>query len=234
MQKLLCNVQKFRINAMPNVWLAMSKKWKSTVDFMVFHPANKIPSVLQLHQGQNLKQWKLLYKKVFVRETNFHIRGTWFIRRHYPRHCAILGRKHIYSHLAHSRRVHILGHTTECSIALGQCSCSKTSVMVFCVSKGYKPFDWSLTYQVLKMNTAHPQARLEFQLSEGRVNRLGRSDQYIRWILLDCQSQLGQKGLCRKRCFSLCLLSHLLALFHDGLRYSVIPSLSRGGSEWAV
>ena len=69
------------------------------------------------------------------------------------------------------------------------------------VVKGHQPLGGSLTYQVLKMNTVHPQARREFELSEGRVNRLGRSDQHIGRILLDCQSQLGQKGLCRKRCF---------------------------------
>ena len=61
-------------------------------------------------------------------------------------------------------------------MALDQCSCSKTSTMVFCISKGHKPLGESLTYQLLKMITVHPQARLEFQLSEGRVNRLGRSD----------------------------------------------------------
>ena len=97
-----------------------------------------------------------------VRETNFHIWDTWSIRRHYPRHCMILGRKHIYSHLVHSRRVHILGHTTECNVTLDQCWYSKTSGMVFCVSKGYEPLGGSLTYQVWKMNTVHPQARLEF------------------------------------------------------------------------
>ena len=115
-------------------------------------------------------------QKSIVRETNFHIRDSWSIRPHYPRHCTILGRKHMYSPLIHSRRVHILDHTTECNVALDQCSCSKTSVMVFCVSKGHEPLGGSLTYQVLKMNTAHPQARLEFQLSENRVYRLGRSD----------------------------------------------------------
>ena len=137
MQQLLCNVQKFRRNAMPNVWLVISKKWKSTIDFMVFHPTDKIPSILQVHQGQKLKRWKLLHKKVFVGETNFHIWDTWSIRCHYPRHCTILGKKHIYFHLVHSRRVHILGHTTECNIALGQCSCSKrppTTRWVFNVS----------------------------------------------------------------------------------------------------
>ena len=76
----------------------------------------------------------------------------------------------MYSHLVHSRRVHILGHNTECNVALDQCSCSKTSGMVFCVSKGHKPLGGSLTYQVLNMNTVHPQARLEFQLSEGRIH----------------------------------------------------------------
>ena len=81
----------------------------------------------------------------------------------------------MYSHLVHSRCVHILGHATECNLALDQCSCSKTSGMVFCVSKGHGPLGGSLTYQVLKRNTLHPQARLELQLSEGRVNRL-RSD----------------------------------------------------------
>ena len=122
---------------MPNVWLVISKKWKSTIDFMVFHPTDKIPSILQVHQGQKLKRWKLLHKKVFVGETNFHIWDTWSIRCHYPRHCTILGKKHIYFHLVHSRRVHILGHTTECNIALGQCSCSKrppTTRWVFNVS----------------------------------------------------------------------------------------------------
>ena len=96
---------------------------------------------------------------------------------------------HVFS-CCHSRRVHILGHNTECNVALDQCSCSKTSGMVFCVSKGHEPLGGSLIYQVLKMNTVHPQARLEFQLSEGRVNRLGRSDKYIGRILLNCQSQL--------------------------------------------
>ena len=43
------------------------------------------------------------------------------------------------------------------------------------VSKFPEPLGGSLTYQVLKMNTVHAQARLEFQLSEGRVNQLGRS-----------------------------------------------------------
>ena len=43
MQKLLCNVQKFRRNAIHNVWLTMSKKRKSTVDFMVFHPTRQNP-----------------------------------------------------------------------------------------------------------------------------------------------------------------------------------------------
>ena len=176
MQKLLCNVEKFTRNAMPNIRMVMSKKWNSAVDFMVFHPTDKIPSTLQLQQAQNLKRWKLLHRKVFVRKTNFHIWDTWSIHRHYPRHCTILGRKHIYSHLIHSRRVHILGHTTERNIALGQCSGSKTLGTVFCVSKGYKPLGGSLTNQVLKMNTIHPQARLEFQLSEGIVNRIGRSD----------------------------------------------------------
>ena len=105
-------------------------------------------------------------QKSIVHETNFYTWYTWSIRRHYPWHCTILGRKHMYSHLAHSRRVRILGHTTEC----------KTSGMVFCVSKGHKSLGRSLTYQVLKMNTVHPQACLEFQLSESSVNRLGRSD----------------------------------------------------------
>ena len=82
----------------------------------------------------------------------------------------------MYSHLVHSRSVHILGHTTEFKVALDQCSYSKTSGMVFCFSKGHKPLGGSLTYQALKMNTVHPQACLEFQPSEGRVNRLGRSD----------------------------------------------------------
>ena len=82
---------------------------------------------------------------------------------------------HVFS-CCHSRRVHILGHNTECNVALDQCSCSKTSGMVFCVSKGHEPLGGSLMYQVLKINTLHPQARLEFQLLEGRVNRLTRSD----------------------------------------------------------
>ena len=82
----------------------------------------------------------------------------------------------MYFPLVHSRRVQILGHTTECNVALDQCSCSKTSGMVFCVLKGREPLGGSLMYQVLKINTVYPQARLEFQLSEGRVNRLGRSD----------------------------------------------------------
>ena len=35
---------------------------------MVFDPTDKIPSVLQLHQGQNIKRWKLLHKKaLFVK-----------------------------------------------------------------------------------------------------------------------------------------------------------------------
>ena len=88
----------------------------------------------------------------------------------------ILGRKHMYSHLVHSRRVHILGHTTECNVALDQCSCSKTSDMVICVSKDHEPLGGSFMYQVLKMNTVHTQARLEFQLSESRMNQLCRSD----------------------------------------------------------
>ena len=115
-------------------------------------------------------------QKSIVHETNFYTWKTWSIRRHYPWHCTILGRKHMYSHLAHSRRVHILDHTTECNVALDQYSCSKTSGMVFCVSNGHKPLGRSLTYQILKMNTVHPQACLEFQLLEGSVNRLGRSD----------------------------------------------------------
>ena len=76
----------------------------------------------------------------------------------------------------HSQRVHILGHTTECNVALDQCSCSKTSGMVFYVSKGHEPLGGSLVYQVLKINTVHLQACLEFQLLEGRVNRLGKPD----------------------------------------------------------
>ena len=160
-----------------------------------------------------------------------YITFGWLCQRNEnPRHCTILGRKHMYSPFVHSRRVHLLGHTTVCKVALDQCSCSKTSGMVLCVSKGYEPLGGSLTYQVLKMNTVHPPARLEFQLSEGRVNRPGRSDEHIGRILLDCQSQLRQKGLCRK-CFSLCLLSHPLALSHDGLSCSAIPSLSRSGSK---
>ena len=68
MQKFLCNVQKFRWNAIHNLWLAMSKKWKSTVDFMVFHQTDKIPSILQLHQDEKLKRWQLLHKKaLFVK-----------------------------------------------------------------------------------------------------------------------------------------------------------------------
>ena len=123
----------------------------------------------------------------------------------------------MYSHLAHSRRVHILGLSTESNLVLDQCSCSKTSGMVFCVSKGHGPLGGSLTYQVLRMNTVHPKARMELQLSGGRVNRLGRSDYHIGRILLDCQSQLRQKGLCRKRRFSLCLISNPLTLSHDGI-----------------
>ena len=104
--------------------------------------------------------------------------------------------------------------------------------MEFCVSKDHKPLGGSLTYQVSKMNTAHPQqARLEFQLSEGRVNRLGRSGQHIERILLDCQSQLCQKEICGKRCFSLCLLFNPLTLSHDGLCCGVIPSLGVDQSE---
>ena len=72
----------------------------------------------------------------------------------------------MYSRLVHFRGVHILGHTTECNVGLDQWSCSKISGIVFCVSKGHKPLGGYLTYQVLKMNTAHPQARLEFQLSK--------------------------------------------------------------------
>ena len=178
MQKLLCNVQKFKRNAIHNVWLAMSKKWKSAALY-------------------DFRQ-----------------------------------KAHVFSFCPFST-VHLLGHTTVCKVALDQCSCSKTSGMVFCVLKGYEPLGGSLTYQVLKMNTVHPPARLEFQLSEGRVNRPGRSDEHIGRILLDCRSQLRQKGLCRK-CFSLCLLSHPLALSHDGLSCSAIPSLSRSGSKWAV
>ena len=94
----------------------------------------------------------------------------------HSQHCTILGGNHIYSHLVHSRRVHILGHTTRCNVALDQCLCSKASGMVFCVSKDHKPLGGSLTYQVLKMNTVHPQARLEFQLLEGTVDRYGRYD----------------------------------------------------------
>ena len=75
----------------------------------------------------------------------------------------------MYSPIVHSRRVHVLGNTTECNMALDQYSCSKTSGMVFSVSKGHEPLGGSLTY-ALKMNTVYPQARLEFQLSEGRVN----------------------------------------------------------------
>ena len=115
-------------------------------------------------------------QKSIVGETNFHILDTSSIRRHYPRYCTIFGRKHMYFPLLHSRRVQIPGHITECNVALDQCSCSKTSVMVFCVSKGHEPLGGSLMYQVLKINTVHPQACLEFQLSEGRVNRLGRSE----------------------------------------------------------
>ena len=61
-------------------------------------------------------------------------------------------------------------------MALDQCLCSKASGMVFCVSKDHKPLGGPLTYQVLKMNTVHPQARLEFQLLEGTVDRYGRYD----------------------------------------------------------
>ena len=53
---------------------------------------------------------------------------------------------------------------------------SKASGMAFCVSKDNKPLGGSLMYQVLTMNTAHPQGRLEFQLSEGTVDRYGRFD----------------------------------------------------------
>ena len=49
----------------------MSKKLKSTVDFMVFHPTDKIPSILQLHQGQNLKRWQLLHKKALLMKPIF-------------------------------------------------------------------------------------------------------------------------------------------------------------------
>ena len=115
-------------------------------------------------------------QKSIVRETNFHIWDTWSIRRHYPQHCTILGRRHMYSPLVHSWRAHILRHTTVCNVALDQCSCSKTSGVVFCVSKGHEPLDGYLMYQVLKMNTVHLPACLEFQLLEGRLNRFGRSD----------------------------------------------------------
>ena len=71
MQKLLCNIQKFRRNAIPNVWLAMSKKWKFIVDFMVFQPTDKIPSILQLHHGQKLKRWQLLHKKALFMKPIF-------------------------------------------------------------------------------------------------------------------------------------------------------------------
>ena len=144
-----------------------------------FHglPSNKTKSLQYYSYSKDKSSSDDNYStKSIVPETNFHIWDTSSIRRHYPRHCTISGRKYIYSHLVHSQRVHILGHTTECNVALYQCSCSKTSGMVFCVLKGHKPLGRSLTYQVLKMNTVHLQAHLEFQLSEGRVNRLGRSD----------------------------------------------------------
>ena len=99
-------------------------------------------------------------QKRIVRETNIHIWDTWFIGRLYALHCTILGRKHIYSHLVHSQRFHILSHTTECNVALDQCSYSKTSGMVFCSLKGRKTLGGSLTYQVLQMNTVHSQARV--------------------------------------------------------------------------
>ena len=85
-------------------------------------------------------------QKSIVLETNFHIWDTWSIRRHYPRHCTILGRKHMYFPLVHSRRDHILGHNTECNVALDQCSCSKTSGVVFCVSKGHSVGLWYIRY----------------------------------------------------------------------------------------
>ena len=115
-------------------------------------------------------------QKSIVREINFHIWKTWSIWRHYPRHCTILGRKHMYSHLAIIDVSTFWAITLSVILALDQCSCSKTSTMVFCISKGHKPLGESLTYHLLKMITVHPQARLEFQLSEGRVNRLGRTD----------------------------------------------------------
>ena len=65
----------------------------------------------------------------------------------------------MYSHHVLSLCVHILGHTTEWNVALDQCSRSKTLDMVICVLIG-----GSLMYQVLKMNTVHPKARLELQL----------------------------------------------------------------------
>ena len=161
MQKLLCNVQKFRRNTIQNVWLAMSKKWKSSVGFMVFHPKDKIPLILQLHQGENIKWWQLLHKKALFVKPIFTY-GTLdpfdvIITSLYD-----FSRKHMCFPLAHSRRVHIPDHNTERNVALDQCSCSKTSGMVFCVSKGHEPLGGSLIYQVLKMNTVHPQARVEF------------------------------------------------------------------------
>ena len=81
-------------------------------------------------------------QKIIVRKTNFHILDTWSIQCRYPRHCTILDRKHMYSHLVHSRHVDILGHTTKCNVALDQCTCNKTSGMVsdiedeYCISSG--------------------------------------------------------------------------------------------------
>ena len=149
--------------------------------YSTFHglPSNRQnPFNITLHQGQNLKRWQLLHKKAFFMKPIFTY-GTLDPFEHctiHSQHCTILGRNHIYSHLVHSRRAHILGHTTRCNVALDQCLCSKASGMVFFVSKDYKPLGRSLTYQVLKMNTAHPQSRLEFQLSEGTVDRYGRFD----------------------------------------------------------
>ena len=160
-----------------------------------FHglPSNRQnPFNITLHQGQKLKRWQLLHKKALFVKPIFTY-GTLDPFEHctiHSQHCTILGRNYIYSHLVHSRRVHILGHTTRCNVALDQCLCSKTAVMVFCVSKVHKSLRGSLTYQILKMNTVHPQARLEFQLLEGTVDRYGRYDWHIGRILLDCQADL--------------------------------------------
>ena len=101
-----------------------------------FHglPSNRQnPFNITLHQGQKLKRWQLLHKKALFVKPIFTY-GTHDPFEHctiHSQHCTILGGNHIYSHLVHSRRVHILGHTTRCNVALDQCLCSKASGMVF-------------------------------------------------------------------------------------------------------